>query len=156
MSKKSAGILAYRNDHEETEVFLVHPGGPFWAKKDLNSWSVPKGEFEEAEDPFDAAIREFNEETGFLPEGEFFRLERVKQPGGKLIYTWAVKGDFDATIAKSNLFKMEWPPKSGNFKEFPEVDKAGWFKLESAKTKIVKGQIPILENLELLLDKKKG
>lgn len=156
MSKKSAGILVYRNNHGETEVLLVHPGGPFWANKDLNAWSVPKGEFEESEDPFNAAIREFIEETGFLPEGEFISLESVKQPGGKLIYTWAVTGDFDASIAKSNLFKMEWPPKSGTLKEFPEADKAAWFNLETAKTKIIKGQIPVLENLKLLLDKKKG
>jgi predicted NUDIX family NTP pyrophosphohydrolase len=153
MSKKSAGILVFKKIHGLTEVLLVHPGGPFWAKKDLNSWSVPKGEFEEPEDPFNAAMREFREETGFSPRGEYIALETVKQPSGKLVITWAVEDDIDATKIKSNIFKMEWPPKSGSFKEFPEIDRAEWYSLETAKAKIVKGQIPILENLERILNK---
>jgi predicted NUDIX family NTP pyrophosphohydrolase len=152
MPKKSAGILVFKKVPGGTDVLLVHPGGPFWAKKDLNSWSVPKGEFDETEEPFAAALREFREETGFLPEGDFIALETVKQPGGKLVHTWAVESDIDATIIKSNLFKMEWPPKSGIFKEFPEVDRAAWFPIETAKTKIVKGQIPIIDNLERILN----
>jgi predicted NUDIX family NTP pyrophosphohydrolase len=155
MVKTSAGILVYKNIQESIVILLVHPGGPFWAKKDLNSWSVPKGEFNESEDPFEAAKREFSEETGFLPEGEFIRLETVKQPGGKIIHTWAVNGDFDVSGLKSNLFTMEWPPKSGRSKEFPEIDRAEWFAVETAKLKIVKGQIPIIENLEFILENKK-
>lgn len=151
MPRKSAGILVFKKIKDGLGILLVHPGGPFWSKKDLNSWSVPKGEFDENEEAFDAARREFKEETGFLPEGEFIRLEPVKQAGGKLVYTWAVEGDIDVSMIKSNLFKMEWPPKSGKFKEFPEIDRAEWFPIETAKTKIIKGQIPILENLEKLI-----
>lgn len=151
MPRKSAGILVFKKIKDGLGILLVHPGGPFWSKKDLNSWSVPKGEFDEDEEAFDAARREFKEETGFLPEGEFIRLEPVKQAGGKLVYTWAVEGDIDVSMIKSNLFKMEWPPKSGKFKEFPEIDRAEWFPIETAKTKIIKGQIPILENLEKLI-----
>jgi predicted NUDIX family NTP pyrophosphohydrolase len=156
MVKKSAGILVYKNINPATEILLVHPGGPYWAKKDLNSWSVPKGEFDESEDPFEAAKREFREETGFLPEGEFIRLETVRQPGGKLVYTWAVEGEIDVLQVKSNLFEMEWPPKSGKFKEFPEIDRAEWFSISVAKTKIIKGQMPIIENLETILLEKKS
>ncbi len=151
MPRKSAGILVYKKFKEEFVVLLVHPGGPFWSKKDLNSWSVPKGEFDEDEEPFDAARREFKEETGFLPDGEFIRLDPVKQAGGKMVHAWAVEGDIDVSNIKSNLFKMEWPPKSGKFKEFPEIDRAEWFPIDVAKTKIIKGQIPILENLERIL-----
>lgn len=151
MPRKSAGILVFKKIKDGLGILLVHPGGPFWSKKDLNSWSVPKGEFDENEEAFDAARREFKEETGFIPEGEFIRLEPVKQAGGKLVYTWAVEGDIDVSMIKSNLFKMEWPPKSGKFKEFPEIDRAEWFPIETAKTKIIKGQIPILENLEKLI-----
>jgi predicted NUDIX family NTP pyrophosphohydrolase len=155
MPKTSAGILVYKYIQESVAILLVHPGGPFWAKKDLNSWSVPKGEYNEPEDAFEAAKREFIEETGFLPDGEFIRLETVKQPGGKIVHTWAVKGDFDVTEMKSNLFSMEWPPKSGKLKEFPEIDRAEWFNVESAKLKIIKGQIPIIESLEMILENKK-
>jgi predicted NUDIX family NTP pyrophosphohydrolase len=155
MPKTSAGILVYKNIQDGIAILLVHPGGPFWAKKDLNSWSVPKGEFNEPEDPFDAAKREFSEETGYLPEGEFIRLETVKQPGGKIVHTWAVKGDFDVSVLKSNQFSIEWPPKSGKFKEFPEIDRAEWFTVETAKMKIIKGQIPIIESLEMILENKK-
>jgi len=151
MQKKSAGILVYRKTKEVYEVLLVHPGGPFWAKKDLNSWSIPKGEFEDDEEPLGAAKREFEEETGFRIEGEFIEQLPVKQPSGKLIYSWAVEGDIDAFKVKSNLFKMEWPPRSGTFKEFPEIDRAEWFSFEAAQQKIISGQIPILENLKIIL-----
>jgi predicted NUDIX family NTP pyrophosphohydrolase len=147
MPKKSAGILPFRRTKNEYEFLLVHPGGPFWAKKDLNSWSVPKGEFNEDEDSFAAAKREFHEETGKIAEGKFIRLEPVKQLGGKIIYTWAVEMDLDVSNFESNLFEMEWPPKSGINREFPEVDRAQWFSIEAARQKIVQGQIPIIENL---------
>ncbi len=145
--KKSAGILLYRLRESGLEVFLVHPGGPFWTKKDDGAWSIPKGEFEEGEDPLNAAKREFQEETGFLVDGNFIALNPLKQPGGKLIYAWGVKGDCAAESIKSNLFSMEWPPHSGKREEFPEVDRAGWFTLEVAKKKILKGQVGLLEEL---------
>jgi predicted NUDIX family NTP pyrophosphohydrolase len=151
MGKKSAGILVYRKNKDEHEVFLVHPGGPFWAKKDLNSWSIPKGEFDDDEEAFAAAKREFNEETSYEIRGEFIKLEPIKQPGGKMIYAWAVKAELDETKIKSNLFKLEWPIKSGNFKEFPEIDKAKWFSFKTAKHKMLKGQLPILENMANML-----
>jgi Predicted NTP pyrophosphohydrolase len=151
MPKKSAGILVYRKIKEEYEILLVHPGGPFWARKDMNSWSIPKGEFEDDEEPIDAAKREFEEETGFKIKGKFIELPPVKQPGGKLIYSWAVEADIDNSKVKSNLFKMEWPPRSGAFKEFPEIDRAEWFSFETAEQKILSGQIPILENLKRIL-----
>jgi predicted NUDIX family NTP pyrophosphohydrolase len=147
MVKKSAGILAYKGSDRKYEVFLVHPGGPFWAKKDLKSWSVPKGEFDDEEDAFKAAIREFKEETGYIISGDFVELGPVKQPGGKIIYSWAVEADFDAKKIASNTFIMEWPPKSGKSKEFPEVDKGEWFPLDLAREKILKGQLPILDKL---------
>jgi predicted NUDIX family NTP pyrophosphohydrolase len=147
MVKKSAGILAYRKTDSNYEVFLVHPGGPYWAKKDLSSWSIPKGEFEDEEDPLAAAKREFREETGFEIKGEFFSLEPVKQPGGKIIFTWAVEADFDASKVSSNTFEMEWPPKTGRMQEFPEVDRGEWFVMEAARRKLLKGQIPILGKL---------
>jgi predicted NUDIX family NTP pyrophosphohydrolase len=152
MQKKSAGILVFRKTRDEYEYLLVHPGGPFWAKKDLNSWSVPKGEFEEDEEPLEAAKREFEEETGSKITGEFIELIPVKQPSGKIIFIWGVEGEIDASDIKSNLFKMEWPPRSGAFKEFPEIDKAGWFEFETAKQKIISGQIPIIENLKKILE----
>ncbi len=147
MAKKSAGILAYRKTGNEYEVFLVHPGGPFWANKDMNAWSVPKGEFEEGEDPLKAAIREFKEETGQDISGEFAGMDPVKQPGGKIVYTWAVEAEPDASAIKSNTIEIEWPPRSGKKKEIPEVDKAAWFSLDHARRKILKGQVPILQQL---------
>jgi predicted NUDIX family NTP pyrophosphohydrolase len=150
MVKKSAGILIYRKSGIETEVFLVHPGGPFWAKKDLNSWSIPKGIAEENEDLFAAAKREFKEETGMEVSGDFKELQPTKTSGNKIIYSWAIEGDVDALAIISNTFELEWPPKSGIIKQFPEVDKAGWFSLETAKQKIVKGQLSLLEQLERL------
>ncbi|TMI75792.1 MAG: NUDIX domain-containing protein [Bacteroidetes bacterium] len=153
MAKKSAGILLYRIKKNQPEVLLVHPGGPFWAKKDLGSWSIPKGEYEEGEDPLDAARREVEEETGLQVKGPFIELAPVKQKGGKLVVAWAAEGDFDPATIKSNEFEMEWPPKSGKRKTFPEVDKAAWFTISEAVEKIVEGQIPLLKELELKLRK---
>lgn len=147
MSTKSAGILMYRIDIDTLKVFLVHPGGPYWAKKDLNSWSVPKGLYEEDEAPLDAAKREFYEETGFRCEGDFRPLQEIKQPSGKKILAWAVEGDCDANNIISNTFTLEWPPKSGKHVEFPEVDKAEWFTIEKAANKIIKGQLGFLKEL---------
>ena len=145
--KESAGLLMYRLRDSTLEVFLVHPGGPYWAKKDLGAWSMPKGEFAEEEDRLDAAKREFQEETGFLPKGNFIALTPIKQPGGKLVHAWAFKGDCDAKAIVSNTFSIEWPPRSGKHQEFPEVDRAGWFTIEAAKEKILKGQASFLEEL---------
>lgn len=151
MPKQSAGILLYRFRNEIPEVLLVHPGGPFWAKKDTGVWSIPKGEIEENEDPFAAAKRETTEETGInlatLDASPFIELSPVKIKSGKIIFTWAVEGDFDTNKIKSNSFEMEWPPKSGQKKQFPEADKAGWFSIEEAKIKVNKGQVAILEEL---------
>lgn len=140
MPKKSAGLLLFREVSGRLEVFLVHPGGPFWTKKDEGAWSIPKGEFEDTENHLAAAKREFEEETGFTPEGEMIPLEPLRQPSGKLIYAWAMKRDFDPCQLKSNTFSIEWPPKSGKYQEFPEVDRAAWFSLEEATHKILKGQ----------------
>ena len=143
----------YRLRDSTLEVFLVHPGGPYWAKKDLGAWSIPKGEFEEGEDRLDAAQREFQEETGFPSGGNFIALTPIKQTGGKLVYGWAVRGDCDAKAIRSNTFSMEWPPRSGKRREFPEVDRAEWFTMEVAKEKILKGQVGFLEELRQILEK---
>ena len=152
MPKHSAGILMYRRVGEDIEVFLVHPGGPFWRKKDRAAWSIPKGEFSSDEDPLEAAKREFKEETGKDVSGDFFSLNTLKQPGGKIVHAWATHGDCDASKIKSNTFTMEWPPKSGKKQEFPEIDKAAWFRTHVAREKIHKGQVKLidrlLENLE--------
>lgn len=148
MAKKSAGIILYRFSMEQLEVLLVHPGGPFWAKKDMNAWSIPKGEFEEGEDPLEAAKREVQEETGMKVEGKFIELTPVRQKSGKLVLAWAIKGDFDPEKIQSNEFEMEWPPRSGQKKKFPEVDKAGWFTVEEAVKKIIEGQISLIKELE--------
>ncbi len=147
MPKKSAGLLLYRQGSEGLEVLLAHPGGPFWARKDDGAWSIPKGEMEDAEDPLAAAVREFEEETGTRPDGEFIALSPLKQTGGKLVYAWAVRGDFDPAKLRSNLFSLEWPPRSGKYREFPEVDRVEWFGLEDARRKILKGQAGFLEQL---------
>ncbi len=151
MSKKSAGLLLFREKSGNLEVLLVHPGGPFWSKKDDGAWSIPKGEFEDNEDPLDAARREFEEETGAPVHGEVMPLGQLKQPSGKIVYAWAVRGDFNPDLLKSNTFSLEWPPKSGQMQEFPEVDRAGWFKIESAKQKILKGQAGFLAQLSEVL-----
>jgi predicted NUDIX family NTP pyrophosphohydrolase len=148
MSKRSAGFLLFREVSSHLEVLLVHPGGPFWAKKDEGAWSIPKGEFEENEDPLAAAKREFEEETGFAPTGEVIPLEPLRQPSGKLVYAWAMKGDFDPAELKSNTFSMEWPPKSGRHQEFPEIDRAAWLPIEAASHKILKGQAAFLVQLQ--------
>jgi predicted NUDIX family NTP pyrophosphohydrolase len=151
-TKRSAGILLYRRGHGgQLEVFLVHPGGPFWAKKDDAVWSIPKGEYEGDADALDAAKREFTEETSFSIAGTFIPLTPVRQPSGKLISVWAVSGDVDAAKLRSNLFSMEWPPKSGRQQEFPEVDRGGWFDLQSARRKLAPGQVPFLSQLESIL-----
>jgi len=153
MPKQSAGILLFRIRNKSLEVFLVHMGGPFWAKKDEGAWSIPKGEFTNEEEPLNAAIREFTEETGFTIDGDFIKLQPLKQSGGKIIYSWAVEGDCDPSEVKSNMFEMEWPPRSGQKKLFPEADRAAWFSPEAANTKIIKSQQSLIAELELLLKK---
>ncbi len=129
-------------------MLLVHPGGPFWAKKDEGVWSIPKGELKDNEDPLAAAKREFEEETGSAPVGEMIPLEPLRQPSGKLVYAWAMKLDLNPAELKSNTFSMEWPPKSGRYQEFPEVDRADWFTVEEASQKILKGQAGFLAQLQ--------
>ena len=145
--KTSAGILLYRHSGEELEVFLVHPGGPYWAKKDLGAWSLPKGEVEEGEDPLAAAIREFKEETGFHIDGDFRPLRALRQSSGKTILAWAVEGDCDPGELRSGTFAMEWPPRSGKRQEFPEVDRGAWFSVAEGRRRIVGGQAPFLDEL---------
>jgi len=138
----------YRRQPEGLEVLLVHPGGPLWAKKDTGAWSIPKGEFEEGEDALDAAKREFKEELGFTPAGNFIPLPTVQQSEYKTVHAWAFEGNCDTTSIVSNTYTMEWPPKSGKQKEYPEVDRGGWFTIETARSKILKGQIPLLDELQ--------
>ncbi len=149
--KKSAGILAYRLINE-LEVFLVHPGGPFFRNKDAGVWSIPKGEYTEDEDGLAAAQREFLEETGQRLNGTFMQLEPVKQKGGKVVIAWAIKFDVDETKIISNSFSLEWPPRSGNYINFPEVDKAGWFTVEVAKEKIISAQTSFVEQLIAIIN----
>lgn len=151
MKKKSAGLLMYRFNNNILEVLLAHMGGPFWAKKDKGAWTIPKGEFEQDENPFEAAKREFQEETNIFPVGEFIELSSIKQPSGKIIFVWAFEGDCDPESIKSNTFTMEWPPHSGKIAEFPEIDKADWFPTEKAKEKILKGQRGFIEELISIL-----
>jgi predicted NUDIX family NTP pyrophosphohydrolase len=148
MPKVSAGILLFRRRPAGLEVMLVHPGGPFWAKKDLGAWSIPKGLVDENEDLLAAAKREFLEETGMAVDGDFLGLGAHKQPGGKTIVAWAREGDFDPASLKSNPFSLEWPPRSGRTTEFPEVDRAAWYSIDEAFIKIHKGQKPIIAALE--------
>jgi predicted NUDIX family NTP pyrophosphohydrolase len=151
MPKTSAGILMYRRPSIGVQVLLVHPGGPFYARRDAGVWSIPKGEYEPGEDALAAAIREFEEETGFRPDGPFLELEPVQQKGGKVVRAWASEGDWDPDVLQSNLFTLEWPPRSGELREFPEVDRGAWFPLSKARQKILAGQLPLLEELEHLL-----
>jgi predicted NUDIX family NTP pyrophosphohydrolase len=150
--KTSAGILLYRVRTGELEVFLVHPGGPYWAKRDAGAWSIPKGEFDEGADPLEAARREFQEETGSPADGEFVPLAPLKQKSGKLIHAWALRGDIDASSVRSNTFAMEWPPHSGRLHEFPEVDRGAWFVVDAAIEKIVRGQQGFIRELQKHLD----
>lgn len=152
MPKKSAGLLCFRKGSDGPEVLLVHPGGPFWAKRDDGAWSIPKGEIEPDEDPLMAARREFEEETGFQAVGDPIPLDPLRQSGGKLVFAWAMRGDCDPSRLKSNTFSMEWPPKSGTKREFPEVDRAAWFPIETARRKILKGQAPLIAELEVKLN----
>ena len=151
MSKKSAGLLLYRRRQGNLEVFLVHPGGPFWAKKDEGAWSIPKGEHGDDEDPLDAARRELKEETGFTAQGPFHSLTPLKQKSGKLVEAFACEGEADPEKLRSNTFPLEWPPHSGKHQEFPEVDRAAWFSLQKAREKIHSGQKGFLEELSELL-----
>ncbi|MBW1991485.1 MAG: NUDIX domain-containing protein [Deltaproteobacteria bacterium] len=147
MPKQSAGLLLYRWREGRLEVFLVHPGGPFWRRKEAGAWSIPKGELSPGEDPLAAARREFAEETGFSVQGEFVPLAPVTQAGGKVVHAWAVEGELDPEKIKSNTFILEWPPGSGREQEFPEVDRVAWFGLEEARDKINPAQRRLLEEL---------
>jgi predicted NUDIX family NTP pyrophosphohydrolase len=151
MPKISAGLLFHRSRNGALEVLLVHPGGPFWAKKDEGAWSIPKGEAAPGEDLLARARQEFHEETGFVAEGRFQALPPIRQAGGKIVHAWAIAGDCDAAAIKSNTFTLEWPPRSGRIAEFPEVDRAGWFDLPTARRKIIKGQVALLDHLQQLL-----
>ena len=149
--KKSAGILLYRWRAGELEVLLVHPGGPFWARKDAGAWSIPKGEIADGEDALAVAKREFREETGFPVEGEFAALAPIVQRGGKTVHAYAVEGDLDVGQLRSNTFSLEWPPRSGRRQEFPEVDRGGWFDLAAARAKLLEAQRPLIDELEARL-----
>ena len=151
MQKRSAGILVYRRRDRALEVFLVHPGGPFWARKDRGAWTIPKGEYTDEEQPLDAAIREFKEETGFALAGKFVELGTITQASGKVVSAWACAGDVDPEKLTSNSCQIEWPPHSGRSMTIPEVDRGGWFALAEAKTRILPAQQPFLDRLPKLL-----
>lgn len=147
MAKQSAGILAYRFNNKALQVFLVHPGGPFWKNKDDGAWSIPKGEYLDEEDALIAAKREFFEETGQQVEGHFIELKPIKQKSGKMVHAWAVKANIDETNITSNTFPLEWPPRSGKMIEVPEIDQAAWFDIETAKQKINAAQAALIEEI---------
>jgi predicted NUDIX family NTP pyrophosphohydrolase len=151
MADRSAGLLLFRTVAGTIEVLLVHPGGPFWRTRDDGAWSIPKGQIAPGEDPFRAALREFREETGQSVDGDFIELEPRRQAGGKTVHAWAVRSQFDPSRLESNTFVMEWPPRSGRRETFPEVDRAAWFPLDSARVKILKGQVGFLDELERAL-----
>jgi predicted NUDIX family NTP pyrophosphohydrolase len=151
-TKLSAGILLYRKRETGVEVLIVHPGGPYWAKKDDGAWSIPKGEYLEGQDPFSVAKREFYEETGSELKGSPLELTPAKQPGGKIIRAWAVEGDLDALAIRSNYFPLEWPPKSGRVQQFPEIDRALWCGLSLARKKLLPGQRVFLDQLDELVE----
>jgi predicted NUDIX family NTP pyrophosphohydrolase len=146
-NKQSAGLLLYRFKDSGIEVLLGHPGGPFWRRKDLGAWSIPKGLIATGETPLAAAKREFAEETGHSPRGKSVPLGEAKQPGGKIVHIWAVDDDWDDADLKSNMFEMEWPPRSGRRQMFPELDRASWFRIDEARMKILKGQVVFLDRL---------
>lgn len=150
---QSAAVVLYRRRGGALQVLLVHPGGPFWQRKDDGAWSFPKGEFAPDEHAEDAARREFTEETGFALDGELRALAPVRQRSGKLVHPFAIEGDCDADRVASNTFELEWPPKSGSRKQFPEVDRAGWFDLATAARKLIEGQRPILRELAAIADR---
>ena len=148
MARRSAGILLYRRRGDGVEVLLVHPGGPLWASRDAGAWSIPKGEYTEGEDPLAAALREFEEETGQRPpEAKMVALGEVRQRGGKVVSAWATPGDLDPAAVTSNTFSMEWPPRSGRRREFPEVDRAGWFDPATAREKLLAAQAGLVDRL---------
>jgi len=151
MNKKSAGILAYRKGVSGLEVFLMHPGGPYWKNKDLGAWSIPKGEIADNEDEEEAAKREFEEETGMKINTNLIPLKPIRQKNGKTVVAWAVNQDIDPSGIVSNLFEIEWPPKSGKHQQFPEMDRAEWFPVSVAKEKVVAGQAALIEELEEIL-----
>jgi predicted NUDIX family NTP pyrophosphohydrolase len=148
MPKQSAGLLIYRRHGERLEVFLVHPGGPFWQNKDLGAWSIPKGEFTEGDNPLETAQRELHEETGLTVDGPFAPLDPIRQRGGKIVHAWIVEADVEPGEVKSNTFTVEWPRGSGKLRTFPEVDRAEWFSLEAATEKILTSQRPLLDQLQ--------
>ena len=157
MTVRSAGILLYRRDPASAlQVWIAHMGGPFWARKDAGAWSIPKGEINEGEgeDPLQAAIREAREELGVDIDGDFVALTPVRQAGGKLVHAWAVRADLDPAAVRSNTFELEWPPKSGRTQTFPEVDRAGWFRPDEARLTILKGQVPLIDELAALADRR--
>ena len=145
MPKTSAGLVMFRWRDGQLEVLLVHPGGPFWARKDDGAWSIPKGEIGEDEDPLTAARREVQEETGAVPDGTFLPLTPVRQPGGKVVQAWAVESDLETTDIRSNTFELEWPPRSGRRRTYPEIDRADWFTIPVARAKILRGQLPLID-----------
>jgi predicted NUDIX family NTP pyrophosphohydrolase len=153
MPKQSAGLLLYRRNDRGVEVFLVHPGGPYWSKKDLGAWSIPKGEYTDDEEPLTAARREFLEETGFIVDGTFVALGSIRQTGGKVVSVWALEGDCDPEKLVSNFCQMEWPPRSGRMIEIPEVDRGGWFSLSEAHARILPSQSPMLSRLVESIDR---
>ena len=156
MPKRSAGILMYRRAVLGLELLLVHPGGPFWKKRDAGAWSIPKGEYSAGEDPLAVAVREFEEEIGARLAGEFRPLGEVVQKGGKIVAAWAVEGDLDPATIRSNMFEIEWPPKSGRRAAFPEVDRAAWFSAEEAREKILSSQRPFIARLEERIARRAG
>ena len=150
--RESAGILLYRFKEGVLQFFLVHPGGPFWKKKDEGAWTIPKGEFTKEEEPLSAAKREFQEETGFTVEGNFIQLTPIKQKGGKIVHAWAIEGDIDAAMIKSNTLPLQWPPGSKKWIQVPEVDKGEWYKTEEAKLKINSAQAPFIDQLVSIIN----
>lgn len=155
MAKQSAGLLMYRRNAESWEVLLVHPGGPFWARKDQGAWAIPKGEIEEGEDAFAAALREFEEETGCRPVGEFRALSPVRLKSRKTVWAWAFEGDWDPAELESMTFSVEWPPRSGKMREYPEADEAAWFGLGAAREKMQPGQMGFLDEFERIVGETK-
>jgi predicted NUDIX family NTP pyrophosphohydrolase len=152
VAARSAGILLFRRRPSGPEVLLVHPGGPFWARRDEGAWSIPKGEHDEGEDPLDCARREFEEETGTAPPAEVIELGEIRQRGGKRVTAWAAEGDLDSDAVRSNTFEIEWPPRSGRRQEFPEIDRAAWFGADEARRRLLPAQAELVDRLLARLD----